>query len=137
MRTVSLVYAVRLRSCGDGDKGPQGRHDRACPPVLGTTPGTAGFFGYLCTLLGGENRKRVRYQLRFLFLFLGGALDIVGRVGTAIAFAAHLELAGLAATLRPAIVPPLGPLLECEQERNAELLRAVLLIAVGGSKSSL
>jgi hypothetical protein len=72
--------------------------------VLFATSGKAAFPGYLCTLLRGEGRKRVHYQLQLLFFFLGGALNIVGRVGTAIAFAAHLELAGLAATARPAIV---------------------------------
>ena len=57
-----------------------------------TTSGKAAFPGHLCTLLRGEGRKRVHCQLRLLFLFLGGAFDIVGSVGTAIALSAHLEL---------------------------------------------
>ena len=66
-------------------------------------------------------------------------IDIVGRVGTAIAFAAHLELTGFATTSRPAIIcqPPFGPLLEREQERDAALRCTMFMLPVGGSESPL
>ena len=65
-------------------------------------PGKASFSIYLCALLRREGRKRS--QLRLLFLFLGGALDVVRSVRAAIVLATHLELPGFATAARPAIV---------------------------------